>query len=183
MDDALLLIQRACDELEDEGYYVMMPPVGVMVEVPAAVYQADALARRVSFLSVGTNDLTQYLLAVDRNNAHVASIYDELHPAVLRALMTVVAGARVYGREVSVCGEMAGDPLAAVLLLGIGVHNLSMGAGSLLAGEGRGHPQQRPRPCPPSRWCVACNARRTCARSAAAGRAGGRRPRRPGVPA
>jgi phosphotransferase system enzyme I (PtsP) len=131
-----LLIQRACDELEDEGYDVMMPPVGVMVEVPAAVYQADALARRVSFLSVGTNDLTQYLLAVDRNNAHVASLYDELHPALLRALMTVVAGARVYGREVSVCGEMAGDPLAAVLLLGIGVHNLSMGAGSLLRVKG-----------------------------------------------
>ena len=136
VDDALLLIQRACDELEDEGYDVMMPPVGVMVEVPAAVYQADALARRVSFLSVGTNDLTQYLLAVDRNNAHVASLYDELHPALLRALMTVVAGARVYGREVSVCGEMAGDPLAAVLLLGIGVHNLSMGAGSLLRVRG-----------------------------------------------
>jgi phosphotransferase system enzyme I (PtsP) len=98
--------------LEDEGYDVAMPPVGVMIEVPAAVYQADALARRV-VLSIGTNDLTQYLLAVDRNNAHVASLYDDLHPAVLRALISVVAGARVYGREVSVCGEMAGDPLAA----------------------------------------------------------------------
>ena len=136
VDDALLLIQRACDELEDEGHDVTMPPVGVMIEVPAAVYQADALARRVSFLSVGTNDLTQYLLAVDRNNAHVASLYDELHPAVLRALMSVVAGARVYGREVSVCGEMAGDPIATALLLGIGVDNLSMGAGSLLRVKG-----------------------------------------------
>jgi phosphotransferase system enzyme I (PtsP) len=136
VDDALLLIQRACEELEDEGHDVLMPPVGAMIEVPAAVYQADALARRVSFLSVGTNDLTQYLLAVDRSNAHVASLYDEFHPALLRALMNVVAGARVYGREVSVCGEMAGDPLATVLLLGIGVHSLSMGAGSLLRVKG-----------------------------------------------
>jgi phosphotransferase system enzyme I (PtsP) len=132
VDDALLLIQRAHDELRDEGYQVQMPPVGVMVEVPAAVYQAEALARRVAFLSVGTNDLTQYLLAVDRDNAHVAKLYDELHPAVLRALVQVVAGARLYGREVSICGEMAGDPMGVVLLLGMGVHSLSMGASSLL---------------------------------------------------
>jgi phosphotransferase system enzyme I (PtsP) len=132
LDEALLLVQRAHDELAEEGYPVRMPPVGVMIEVPAAVYQAEALARRVDFLSVGTNDLTQYLLAVDRNNPHVAKLYDELHPAVLRALMQVLVGARVHGREVSVCGEMAGDPLAAVLLIGMGVHSLSMGASSLL---------------------------------------------------
>jgi phosphotransferase system enzyme I (PtsP) len=132
VDEAKRLIQRAHDELLEEGKPVKMPPVGVMIEVPAAVYQAEALARRVDFLSVGTNDLTQYLLAVDRNNAHVAKLYDELHPAVLRALMDVVKGARAYGREVSICGEMAGDPMAAVLLLGMGVHSLSMGAGSLL---------------------------------------------------
>ena len=132
VEDALLLLQRAHDELLEEGYQVRMPPVGVMIEVPAAVYQTEALARRVDFLSVGTNDLTQYLLAVDRNNPHVAKLYDELHPAVLRALMQILVGARVHGREVGVCGEMAGDPLAAVLLLGMGVHSLSMGAGSLL---------------------------------------------------
>jgi phosphotransferase system enzyme I (PtsP) len=132
VDEAKRLIQRAHDELLEEGKAVKMPPVGIMIEVPAAVYQAEALARRVDFLSVGTNDLTQYLLAVDRNNAHVAKLYDELHPAVLRALMDVVKGARAYGREVSICGEMAGDPMAAVLLLGMGVHSLSMGAGSLL---------------------------------------------------
>jgi len=132
VDEALLLMHRAHEELLDEGCEVKMPPVGVMVEVPAAVYQAEALARRVQFLSVGTNDLTQYLLAVDRNNGHVAKLYDELHPAVLRALVQVVQGARTYGREVSICGEMAGDPLAVVLLLGMGVHSLSMGAGSLL---------------------------------------------------
>lgn len=132
VDEALLLVHRAHDELLEDGYPVHMPPVGVMIEVPAAVYQSEALARRVDFLSVGTNDLTQYLLAVDRNNAHVAKLYDELHPAVLRALMQILVGARVHGREVSICGEMAGDPLAAVLLLGMGVHSLSMGAGSLL---------------------------------------------------
>ncbi|MCF1182816.1 phosphoenolpyruvate--protein phosphotransferase [Marichromatium gracile] len=132
LEDALQLIHRAHDELREEGYQVHMPPVGVMIEVPAAVYLIDSLARRVDFLSVGTNDLTQYLLAVDRNNPHVAELYDEFHPAVLRALMQIVSGARVHGREVSVCGEMAGDPLAIFLLLGMGVHSLSMGAGSLL---------------------------------------------------
>jgi phosphotransferase system enzyme I (PtsP) len=132
VDDALLLIHRAHNELLDEGFPVSLPPVGVMIEVPAAVYQTKALARRVQFLSVGTNDLTQYLLAVDRNNAHVARLYSELHPAVLRALVDVMEGARAHGREVSICGEMAGDPLAVPLLVGLGVHSLSMGAGSLL---------------------------------------------------
>ncbi len=132
VDDALLLIRRAHDELLEEGYQVRMPPVGVMIEVPAAVYQSEALAQRVDFLSVGTNDLTQYLLAVDRNNPHVAKLYDEYHPAVLRALLQILAGARLHGKEVSVCGEMAGDPLATLLLIGMGVHSLSMGAGSLL---------------------------------------------------
>ncbi len=132
VDDALLLIRRAHDELVEEGYGVSMPIIGVMIEVPAAVYQVEALARRVDFLSVGTNDLTQYLLAVDRNNAHVADLYNDLHPAVLQALIQIVAGAKAYQREVSVCGEMAGNPAAAVLLLGMGVDSLSMNAGSLL---------------------------------------------------
>ncbi|MEN8179613.1 MAG: phosphoenolpyruvate--protein phosphotransferase [Pseudomonadota bacterium] len=131
VDDAMLLIQRAHDELVEEGLPVQMPDIGVMIEVPAAVYQVEALARRVDFLSIGTNDLTQYLLAVDRNNTHVAEIYDDLHPAVLRAMIQVVEGARKYHREVSVCGEMAGNPAAAVLLLGMGIHNLSMSGGSL----------------------------------------------------
>jgi phosphotransferase system enzyme I (PtsP) len=131
LDDALLRIRRAHAELLEEGHAASLPPVGVMIEVPAAVYQAGVLARRVSFLSVGTNDLTQYLLAVDRNNARVAALYDEFHPAVLRALLQVVEAAREHGREVSVCGELAGDPKATPLLLGLGVHSLSMSAGSL----------------------------------------------------
>lgn len=132
VDDAVMLIQRAHAELLDEGFPVSMPPVGVMIEVPAAVYQTRALARRVQFLSVGTNDLTQYLLAVDRNNPHVARLYNELHPAVLHALVEIMEGARAHGCEVSICGEMAGDPMIVPLLLGMGVHSLSMGAGSLL---------------------------------------------------
>ncbi|MES9882429.1 MAG: phosphoenolpyruvate--protein phosphotransferase [Sedimenticola sp.] len=132
VDELMLLIQRAFDELEEEGYKVIFPKIGVMIEVPSAVYQIEALARRVDFLSVGTNDLTQYLLAVDRNNPMVADLYDELHPSVLQALVRIVEGAAVYNRPVSVCGEMAGNPLATVLLLGLGVDSLSMSAGSLL---------------------------------------------------
>ena len=103
-----------------------------MVEVPAAVYQIEAVARRVDFISIGSNDLTQYLLAVDRNNSRVGGLYDEMHPAVLMALVQIVAGARGFNRPVSVCGEMAGNPLASLLLLGMGVDSLSMSAGSLL---------------------------------------------------
>lgn len=132
VDESLLLLQRAHDELLEEGHGVVMPKTGVMIEVPSAVYQAEALARRVDFLSIGSNDLTQYLLAVDRNNARVAELYDDMHPAVLQAMMQVVEGAEVYKRPVSVCGEMAGNPLAVLLLLGMGVVSLSMSAGSLL---------------------------------------------------
>jgi len=126
------LIRRAHDELIEEGFAVSMPSIGVMVEVPSAVYLAEEFARRVEFLSIGTNDLTQYILAVDRNNPHVADLYDDMHPAVLRAVQQVVDGAKLYNRSVSVCGELAGNPLAAVLLTGMGVESLSMSAGSLL---------------------------------------------------
>jgi phosphotransferase system enzyme I (PtsP) len=126
------LIRRAHDELIEEGFAVSMPSIGVMVEVPSAVYLAEEFARRVEFLSIGTNDLTQYILAVDRNNPHVADLYDDMHPAVLRAVQQVVDGAKLYNRSVSVCGELAGNPLAAVLLIGMGVESLSMSAGSLL---------------------------------------------------
>jgi phosphotransferase system enzyme I (PtsP) len=132
VDELQLLIQRAHDELLEEGHAVSMPRVGVMIEVPSAVYQAEELARRVDFLSIGSNDLTQYLLAVDRNNPRVADLYDELHPAVLRALKTVVDAAQQYRRPVSLCGEMAGNPLATALLVGMGMDSLSMSVGSLL---------------------------------------------------
>jgi len=104
----------------------------VMIEVPSAVYQVEELARRVDFISVGTNDLTQYLLAVDRNNPRVAALYDDMHPAVLRALKMIMDGVKAYGTPVSVCGELAGNPLATILLMGLGVQSLSMSAGSIL---------------------------------------------------
>lgn len=131
LDESIELIQRARVELLEEGFEIPPPRIGVMVEVPSVVFQAERLAARVDFLSIGTNDLTQYLLAVDRNNARVAGLYDSLHPAVLQALVMVVEGARKHGKPVSVCGEMAGDPAAALLLLGMGMDSLSMSASSL----------------------------------------------------
>ncbi|MDD3518132.1 MAG: phosphoenolpyruvate-protein phosphotransferase PtsP, partial [Chromatiales bacterium] len=104
---------------------------GVMVEVPSAVYLAESLARRVDFLSIGTNDLVQYLLAVDRNNPRVAGLYHALHPAVLHALQQVAEGAHRAGRPVSVCGEMAADPAAIILLLGMGIDSLSVNVASI----------------------------------------------------
>jgi phosphotransferase system enzyme I (PtsP) len=132
IDSALGLIKRAHKELRDDGEDVVFPPVGVMIEVPSTIYQVPAMSQRVDFFSIGTNDLTQYLLAVDRNNAQVAALYDSLHPAVLRAIHQVVRAAHAADRPVSVCGEMAGDPASALLLLGMGIDSLSMSAASLL---------------------------------------------------
>ncbi len=131
LDEALEFIHRAHRELLEEGSDIDMPPVGVMVEVPSAVYQARALARRADFLSVGSNDLTQYLLAVDRNNARVADLYHSFHPAVLKALQSVAEAGQAEETPVSICGELAGDPGAAVLLLAMGYDVLSMNATNL----------------------------------------------------
>ena len=100
--------------------------LGVMIEVPAAAVIADLLAREVDFFSIGTNDLIQYSLAVDRNNEHVASLYQPLHPAMLRMLRHVIDSARVAGIDVGLCGEMGGDTRHALLLIGMGLRRLSM---------------------------------------------------------
>ena len=131
VDEALRLLNQAHCELIDEGLDVGQPKVGAMIEVPSAVYQSDALAQRVDFLSIGSNDLTQYLLAVDRNNPRVAKLYDSLHPAVLRAILQVIVAGTSNNTPVSVCGEMAGDPAAAILLLGMGIDSLSMSVAQL----------------------------------------------------
>jgi phosphotransferase system enzyme I (PtsI) len=122
-------LEEARAELEREGRAVG-PDValGAMVETPAAVAIADALARETDFLSIGTNDLTQYTLAVDRENESVAYLYSALHPAVLRAIRSVATEAHRVGRLVTVCGEMASDPTASLVLLGLGVDALSMQA-------------------------------------------------------
>jgi phosphoenolpyruvate-protein kinase (PTS system EI component) len=104
---------------------------GIMVEVPAAALLAPELARRVAFFSIGTNDLTQYVMAADRGNATLGRFQDALHPAVLRAVAGVVAGADAAGIPVAVCGELAGDPAGALVLVGLGVDELSADAGSL----------------------------------------------------
>jgi phosphotransferase system, enzyme I, PtsP len=131
VDEALDLIHRSHRELLQEGVKGELPPIGVMVEVPAAVYQARVLARRVDFLSVGSNDLTQYLLAVDRNNARVADLYHLMHPAVLQAINDVARASKAEGIPVSLCGELAADPEGAVLLLAMGYDVLSMNATAL----------------------------------------------------
>ena len=131
VDEAIYLINQAYNELLEEGCQIVKPDLGVMIEVPAAVYQAKELAKRVSFLSVGSNDLTQYLLAVDRNNSRVASLYDSLHPSMIRTLIKVVEGGHAAGVKVSICGEMANDPLAVILLLAMGFDTLSMNSSGL----------------------------------------------------
>ncbi|HIX62325.1 MAG TPA: phosphoenolpyruvate-protein phosphotransferase PtsP, partial [Candidatus Halomonas stercoripullorum] len=131
VDDALRLLERAIRELDEEGIVTQRPKVGVMVEVPATLYQLDALAERVDFFSVGSNDLIQYLLAVDRNNPRVASLYDGYHPAVLAAMAHLAREAQRLEKPISVCGELAGDPASALLLMGMGFDTLSMNAPSL----------------------------------------------------
>ncbi len=131
VDEALHLIEQCYQEVIEEGVAVDMPDVGVMIEVPAAVFQAKAIIKRVDFLSVGSNDLTQYMLAVDRNNAHVAGLYQHFHPSVLHALKQIVDVTKAAKKPVSICGEMAGSPGAAILLMAMGYDQLSMSATSL----------------------------------------------------
>jgi len=105
--------------------------LGIMIEVPSAALMAPELARRVDFFSIGSNDLTQYVLAMDRTHPELAGAADSLHPAVLRAIRTTIDGARAGGIEVAVCGELAGDPIGSLVLAGLGIHELSMDAGRL----------------------------------------------------
>ncbi len=126
IDTTLSLIERAYQELMVEGQSATKPQLGAMIEVPSAVYSIAALSDRLDFFSIGTNDLTQYLLAVDRNNPRVQGFYDNLHPAVIHVVHDIVTRAHRRKKTVGVCGEMAGDPASALLLLGIGVDSLSM---------------------------------------------------------
>ncbi|MDH3451210.1 MAG: phosphoenolpyruvate--protein phosphotransferase, partial [Gammaproteobacteria bacterium] len=131
LDRTLAHLDVVLEELREAGIDGVRPPVGVMIEVPSAVYQVQLFAERADFLSVGTNDLTQYLLAVDRNNERVARLFDTLHPAVLKAISDVVQCGTRCAKPVSICGEIAADPAAVVLLLGMGATSLSVNAGDI----------------------------------------------------
>ena len=131
VEEALQLIHRVYHEVRDSGLDVVMPQVGVMIEVPSAIFQVKEIGAMVDFLSVGSNDLTQYLLAVDRNNPRVASLYHALHPSVLNALYKISLDAQAVGRPLSICGELAGDPAGAVVLVAMGYNTLSMNAVNL----------------------------------------------------
>ena len=129
LDRALAAFEEAKGELEAQGIpYDRDMEVGIMVEVPSAVWVADALARRVSFFSIGTNDLTQYLMAADRLNGDIEEYYRTFDPSVFRSIRDVASAAERHGRWVGVCGELAGNPLAIPALMGLGVTELSMSA-------------------------------------------------------
>jgi phosphotransferase system enzyme I (PtsI)/phosphotransferase system enzyme I (PtsP) len=125
------LLGEALKQLTEEGVAVRRPKTGVMVEVPAAISQLPFWRRRIDFVSIGSNDLSQYLLALDRNNARVANRYDHIHPAVIQELNRVVKIAKEHDLPLSLCGEMASDPLAVILLVGMGIETLSMSATKL----------------------------------------------------
>ena len=127
LDRANALLAEAKAELKQRG----IPQdeklsAGTMIEIPSAAIAGDVLAQRSSFFSIGTNDLIQYLLAIDRGNSRIAHLYDPTHPAVIRMIKLIVDTGHAQGLKVSVCGEMAGDALYAPLLLGLGVDELSM---------------------------------------------------------
>lgn len=127
------LLRRARNQVRREGLPISKEAcLGAMIETPAAALQARQLAAHVDFLSIGTNDLVQYTLAVDRTSTRLAHLFDELHPAVLRQIAMVAEAGRRAGVEVSACGEMAARPLGALLLLGLGVEALSVAWPSLL---------------------------------------------------
>ncbi len=127
IDQVNKLIEACKEELREENIkFNSEIPVGIMIETPAAVLNVDQLAKRVDFFSIGTNDLTQYILAVDRGNEEISSLYNSFHPAVLRAINKVIKEAHKENIEVGMCGEFASDPMSTEILLGFGLDEFSI---------------------------------------------------------
>jgi phosphotransferase system enzyme I (PtsI) len=132
LDQTLMIIDEVKDELSRDGVpFKSDVPIGGMIEVPAAAIAADLFARKLDFLSIGTNDLIQYTLAIDRIDDEVNYLYNPLHPAVLRLIRQIIQAGDTAGIPVSMCGEMAGDSDYTRLLLGLGLREFSMECSSL----------------------------------------------------
>jgi phosphotransferase system enzyme I (PtsI) len=130
--DSKTILKEVMAELDQEGAaYDRNIKVGVMIEIPSAVTVADILGKHADFFSIGTNDLIQYALAIDRVNEHVAFMYQPFHPAILRMILQVIKAAKQAGIKVALCGEMAGDPLCTSVLLAMGIDELSLNAGGI----------------------------------------------------
>ncbi|KII81393.1 phosphoenolpyruvate--protein phosphotransferase [Vibrio renipiscarius] len=126
LDDAIVFIEQAYQELSKLDPRIVRPQIGIMIEVPSMLYLLPLIAHKVDFVSVGTNDLTQYLLAVDRNNSRVSDVYESMHPAVVMALKHIHQTCTQLKLPVCICGELAGDPIGALLMVGLGYRSLSM---------------------------------------------------------
>jgi len=131
LDKSIELLNQAYQQLLDEGKSIIQPKLGIMVEVPGAISLLPFWADKLDFISIGSNDLSQYLLAIDRNNPLVTKVYDSLHPAVIHEIRRIIRVAKECKLPVSLCGEMASDPIAVMLLLGMGVRHLSMSSAKL----------------------------------------------------
>jgi phosphocarrier protein FPr/phosphocarrier protein len=127
----LRAVRTLLDDVRRERGFAAAFELGVMVETPASAVLAAQIAREADFLSIGTNDLTQYTLAMDRGHAQLGPQIDAFHPAVLTLMAQAVAGGAAHGKPVGVCGGLAGEPLAAALLIGMGVRELSMAPGAI----------------------------------------------------
>ncbi|MFW6147867.1 MAG: phosphoenolpyruvate--protein phosphotransferase [Thermodesulfobacteriota bacterium] len=130
--EAKRILRGVMRSLDREGIeYQRDIPVGILIEIPSAVSIADILAKHADFFSIGTNDLIQYALAIDRDNQHVAGLYEPFHPAVLKMVNQVIQAGKKQGIDVSLCGELAGDPLAILILISLGLDEFSMNIGSI----------------------------------------------------